>query len=62
MNTRIYELSFNGYRLGLFPIEAEALHHVAYMPKGCYSIREWVEEDEFMVFDTETNKAYQFYN
>lgn len=62
MNTRIYELSYDGYRLGLFPTEAEARHHAAYMPKGCYSIREWTEEDEFMVFDTKTNKTYQFYN
>ena len=42
--------------------ESEAWHHAAYMPKGCYSIREWTEETELMVFDTETNTAYQFNN
>lgn len=58
----IYELTQDGYRLGLYPTEAEARHHAAYMPKGCYSIREWTQEDEFMVFDTVNNKVYQFYN
>lgn len=62
MNTRIYELSFDGYRLGMFPTEAAALHHASYMPKGIYSIREWTEEGEFIVFDTTTNKSYQFNN
>lgn len=62
MNTKMYELSFNDYRLGFYPTEAEARHHAAYMPKGCYSIREWTEEDEFMVFNTETNKTYRFNN
>lgn len=58
----IYELTYYGYRMGFYPTEAEARHHAAYMPKGCYSIREWVKEDEFMVFDTETNKTYRFNN
>ena len=62
MSTRIYELSFDGYRLGFYPTEAEARQQAGYMPKGCYSIREWTEEDEFMIFDTKTNKAYQFNN
>lgn len=58
----IYELSYDGYRLGLYPTEAEARHHAAYMPKGRYSIREWAQEGEFMVFYTETSKTYQFNN
>lgn len=58
----IYELTQNGHRLGLYPTEAEARYHASYMPKGRYSIREWSKEEEFMVFDTETNKMYDFNN
>lgn len=58
----IYELSYDGCRLGLFLTEAEALHHAAYMPQGNYSIREWTLEGEFMVFDSNTSKVYQFNN
>ena len=58
----IYELSQNGCRVGLFSTEAEARHHAAYMPHGVYTIREWTAEGEFMVFDTSTNKMYDFNN
>lgn len=58
----IYELSQDGFRLGLYPTEAEAIHHASYMPQGCYTIREWAQEGEFMVFDSDSNKMYQFNN
>ena len=54
----IYELSFDGYRLGLFPTEAEAVHRAAYLPSGCYTIREWTKDGEFWTFDPSTNKYY----
>ena len=46
----IYELSFDGYRLGLFPTEAEAV-----LPSGCYTIREWTKDGEFLIFDPSVN-------
>lgn len=58
----IYELTHEGYRLGLFPTEAEARHHAAYMPKGFYTIREWTEEGNFLVFHSDYNIVYHFNN
>ena len=58
----IYELSSDGYRLGVFPSEAEAIHHAAYLPKGCYKIREWAIDGEFMIFDTAVNSEREINN
>lgn len=58
----IYELTQDGYRLGLFPTEAEAWHHAAYMPKGSYTIREWGVDGEYLTFDPTTNTVYEFNN
>lgn len=58
----IYELLHDGYRLGIFPTEAEAVRRADYLPKGCYTVREWNEEGEYMTFDPATNKYYDFNN
>lgn len=62
MSARIYELSFDGYRLGLYPTEAEARQRAGYMPRGRYIIREWADIPDFMEFDPERNKLYEFNN
>ncbi len=62
MSARIYELSFDGYRLGFYPTEAEARHHAAYMPKGSYAIREWGVDGEYLTFDPTMNVRYEFNN
>ncbi|UKI18271.1 MAG: hypothetical protein L6V80_01620 [Bacteroidales bacterium] len=43
----IYELTIDGYRLGIFPTEAEAIRRADYLPKGCYTLREWENDGEF---------------
>ena len=58
----MYELSCDGYRLGFFPTEAEAVHLADILPKGCYTLREWTKDGEFMTFDPSTNKRYDFDN
>lgn len=58
----IYELSFDGYRLGLFPTEAEAVRRADYLPKGRYTLREWEKDGEFSTFDPSVNKSYDFNN
>ena len=58
----IYELSYKGYRLGMFPTEAEAARRADSLPNGCYTVREWMDEGEFMTFDSSTNKRYDFDN
>lgn len=58
----IYELSYDGYRLGFFPTEAEAVHRADYLPKGHYTLREWENDAEFLTFDPSTNKQYDFDN
>lgn len=58
----IYELSQDGYRLGLFPSEAAARQQAGYMPKGSYTIREWGVDGEYLTFDPTTNKVFDFNN
>lgn len=58
----IYELICDGYRLGLFPTEAEAVRRADYLPKGCYTLREWEKDGEFSTFDPSVNKSYDFTN
>ena len=43
----LYELSADGYTVGVFPTEAAARHNAAYMPGGCYTIREWTRDGDF---------------
>lgn len=54
----LYELSTDGQTVGVFPTEAAAWHNAAYMPGGCYTIREWTKDGEFWTFDPSTNKYY----
>ena len=54
----LYELSADGQTVGVFPTEAAARHNAAYMPGGCYTIREWTKDGEFWPFDPSTNKYY----
>ena len=58
----MYELSCDGYRLGFFPTEAEAVRRADYLPNGCYTVGEWMDEGEFMTFDPSINKRYDFDN
>ena len=58
----MYESSCDGYRLGFFPTEAEAVRRADYLPNGCYTVREWMDEGEFMTFDPSINKRYDFDN
>ena len=58
----IYELSYDGYWLGIFPTEAEAVRRAGFMPKGRYTVREWAEDGAFLTFDPTTNKMYNFNN
>lgn len=46
----------------MFPTEAEAVRRADYLPNGCYTVREWMDEGEFMTFDPSTNKRYDFDN
>lgn len=57
-----YELLCGDYRLGTFPTEAEAVRRAGYLPKGCYTIREWEKDGEIWIFDPSTNKYYDFDN
>lgn len=58
----IYELTQDGYRIGYYPTEAEARRHADYMPKGCYTLRQWRIEGNFLIFDAHENTMYQFKN
>ena len=51
----IYELSFEGYTVGYFPTEAEAVRRAGYLPKGRYTIR-------VLMFHPQTNREYEFTN
>ena len=54
----IYELSINGYSLGLFSSEAAALRRVDYLPADRYTVREWSKECDFLRFSPSDNKEY----
>lgn len=62
MNTQIYELSYDGYRLGFYPTEAEAVRRAGFMPKGRYTVKEWIDDGDFLLFSPTTNKVYEFNN
>ncbi len=44
----------HGDSVGFFPTEADARHHAAYMPRGLYTVREWIDDGEFLVYNRET--------
>ncbi|HJC19839.1 MAG TPA: hypothetical protein H9938_07895 [Candidatus Alistipes stercoripullorum] len=46
-----YELTIDDYLVGVFPTEAEAIRRAGYLPKGCYTLREWAKDGEFSTFD-----------
>ncbi|NBJ08098.1 hypothetical protein D1647_18235 [Alistipes sp. Z76] len=50
----LYELLMHGDSVGFFPTEADARHHAAYMPRGLYTVREWIDDGEFLVYNRET--------
>lgn len=50
----IYELSFEGYTVGYFPTEAEAVRRAGYLPKGRYTIREWERDGDVLMFHPQT--------
>ena len=58
----IYELTIDGYLLGVFSSEAEAVRLARYLPRGRYTLREWARDGEFSTFDPSTNKHYDFMN
>ena len=57
-----YELTIDDYLVGVFPTEAEAIRRAGYLPKGCYTLREWAKDGEFSTFDPSINKHYDFMN
>ena len=56
----LYELSADGQTVGVFPTEAAARHIRGIVPGGCYTIREWTRDGDFLTFDPSTNKHYDF--
>ena len=46
----------------LCALAAEAVRRADYLPHGCYTVREWMDEGEFMTFDPSINKRYDFDN
>lgn len=58
----IYELTIDGYLLGVFSSEAEAVRRARYLPRGQYTLREWARDGEFSTFDPAVNICYTFDN
>lgn len=60
----IYELTIDGYLLGVFSseAEAEAIRRARYLPRGRYALREWARDGEFSTFDPAVNRCYTFDN
>lgn len=58
----IYELTIDGYLLGEFSSEAEAVRWARYLPRGRYTLREWARDGEFSTFDPAMNRCYTFNN
>ena len=40
----------DGYLLGMFPTEAEAVRRADYLPKSRYTLREWEKDGEFLTW------------
>lgn len=57
-----YELTIDGYLVGVFPTEAEAVRWAQYLPWGRYTLREWARDGEFSTFDPAVNRCYTFDN
>ncbi len=58
----LYELLTHGVSVGFFPTEADARHHAAYMPHGLYTVREWIDDGGFLLYNRETCRVYEFNN
>lgn len=58
----LYELMTHGVSVGFFPTEADARHHAAYMPHGLYTVREWIDDGDFLLYNRETCRVYEFSN
>lgn len=58
----LYELLTHGVSVGFFPTEADARHHAAYMPHGLYTVREWIDDGDFLLYNRETCRVYEFNN
>lgn len=58
----IYELSYDGYSLGMFPTADEAAHLTAYLPKGRYQVRQWTQDGDFLYYDPTANRTYEIVN
>ncbi len=58
----IYELAISDSSIGFFPTEAEARYHAAFLPYGLYTMREWIEDGEFLLFNRETCRVFEFNN
>lgn len=58
----IYGLTIDGYLLGVFSSEAEAVQRARYLPRGRYTLREWARDGEFSTFDPAVNRCYTFDN
>ncbi len=58
----IYELLYEGYNVGLFDTLNDVTHRVAYLPKGRYTVREWMKEGEYLVFYPDKNRVFDLDN
>ena len=58
----LYELLTHGVSVGFFPTEADARHHAAYMPHGLYTVREWIYDGDFLMYNRATCRVYEFNN
>ena len=58
----LYELLTHGVSVGFFPTEADARHHAVYMPHGFYTVREWIDDGDFLLYNRETCRVYEFNN
>lgn len=58
----IYELTYQGHALGMFPTVEEARKRASYLPKGRYTVRELEGDEPFLLFDPERNLFEEFDN
>ena len=58
----IYELSYDGYSLGMFPTRTEAMRRASFLPKSRYIVREWEDDAPFLFFDAERHLLEEFDN
>lgn len=58
----IYELTYQGHALGMFPSVEEARKRASYLPKGRYTVRELEGEEPFLLFDPNCHLLEEFDN